>query len=668
VKIRAGSLKSYAVLLLFLFSGILVFAVTSYVNRLAGFTLETMEYNIEQRLLNISKMGASLVSPAELDEYREAEDMKKPEYQALRQKLLAFSEEAEVLYVYYIREENGKLQFIVDNDFDENTRVGLDTPPSDPEMTPGIEIVLSGRAVCPGLGNYSAGWDGLLAALAPVFDADGRVSAICGIDIVDESIVNARHMTRMLTVVQIISVAAIFLSGILGLWMYRREAVRANEESKGKTVFLARMRREISAPISAIIGSSEQILREETSPVVRENAVDVRRAGMNLLSIINNALDFSEAETGEPENNNIEPKTSSKNFQNIKEPVNPQLPPLDARSDESNAVETKHLFVINPISFGRQTDMNAVMLDIQYCFSAPGSADYSVYVSRFPRAAVGKIREYAAEAGDGVTIRVYAVGGDGILFDCLNGVVGLPNAELAVVPYGNSNDFLRAFGEGKEKLFRDIKTQTLSGAIPTDVIFCGNNYALNTCTIGMEAYTVHKAAELNARYTPRWNKFPPRVRKFMYDFMFFWGGIISSFAVKITHQNYTVLIDGEDVSGPYTTINIANGPCYGGDKNAAIAAMPDDGRIDVMLFKSTNTFHIIRVGMEYIYGKYHKFPSFISYIRASEITVRSDQPLVLQLDGEIFLDTNITIKIIPAAVRIVAAGNTPYERRAEFRG
>jgi YegS/Rv2252/BmrU family lipid kinase len=331
------------------------------------------------------------------------------------------------------------------------------------------------------------------------------------------------------------------------------------------------------------------------------------------------------------------------------------------------ATETKHLFVINPISFGRQTDMDAVMFDIQHCFTAPDAADHSIYISRFPRAAIGKIREYAEEAGGDATIRVYAVGGDGILFDCLNGVVGLPNAELAVVPYGNSNDFVRAFGEGKEKLFRDIKAQVLSRAIPTDVIFCGNNCALNTCTVGMEAYTVHKATELNARYMPYWNKLPARVRKFMYDFMFFWGGVLSAFSVKITHQRYTVLIDGRDAGGHYTTINIANGPCYGGDKNAAIAAMPDDGRIDVMLFKSTHTFNVIRIGMEYIYGKYHKFPSYISYVRASEITVRSEKPLVLQLDGEIFLDTNITVKIIPAAVRIVAVGDTSYERRAEFR-
>jgi YegS/Rv2252/BmrU family lipid kinase len=262
------------------------------------------------------------------------------------------------------------------------------------------------------------------------------------------------------------------------------------------------------------------------------------------------------------------------------------------------------------------------------------------------------------------TVRVYAVGGDGILFDCLNGVIGLDNTELAVIPYGNSNDFVRSFGEGKEKLFRDINTQTRASAIPTDVIFCGSNYALNTCTIGMEAYTVHKAIELNARYMRYQNKLPAKMKKLLYDFTFFCGGVISTYSTSITSQKYTVYLDGEDLSGNYTTINIANGPCYGGDKCAAIAAMPNDGLIDVLLFRSTNVLNTTRIGIEYIYGKYYKFPAYITYKRAAEITVRSDKPLIMQLDGEIFLDTNITVKIIPAAVKIVAAGNIAYERRA----
>ncbi|MDR3335920.1 MAG: hypothetical protein LBT16_01835 [Treponema sp.] len=325
--------------------------------------------------------------------------------------------------------------------------------------------------------------------------------------------------------------------------------------------------------------------------------------------------------------------------------------------------DKKHLFIINPVSLKRQADFDVFMLNTENCLRALGIQDYFMHVSRFPRDAIAVIRRYAKDAGTGAAIRVYAVGGDGILFDCLNGVVGLANIELAPVPYGNSNDFVRAFGEGKNDLFRNITLMALAPSIATDVIFYGNNYALNTCTIGIEAYAVHKAAELNTRYKSNWNRLPFPVRKFMYDFMFFWGGVISAFSPRIINQKYKITIDGKDFSGSYATINIANGACYGGDKKAAIAAVPDDGLLDVLLFKSTNTLNVVKIGTQYLYGKYYKFPSYISYRKAAEIAVRSDEPLVLQLDGEIFIDTNITVKVVPSAVRIVAPDNLSYTMR-----
>lgn len=321
---------------------------------------------------------------------------------------------------------------------------------------------------------------------------------------------------------------------------------------------------------------------------------------------------------------------------------------------------------MNPVSFGRRADMNIVARNAREGFAALGVRDFRIYVSRFPRDAIGEIRRYAAEASE-QNLRVYAVGGDGILFDCLNGVVGLDRVELAVIPYGNSNDFVRAFGEGKENSFRDIRAQITARSIPTDVIFCGSNYALNTCTIGLESYAAYKASELNTQYMPYRNKLPAPMRKKVYDFMFFWGGVIAAFTSKVVIQKYTISIDGKDFSGSYAGINIANGPCYGGDKYAAIAAVPDDGQLDALLFRSANTLNVLRIGLKYVYGEYSKFPDRILYRKASEITVRSSEPLVLQLDGELFFDTNITIKIVPSAVKIVAVGDLTYERRAALR-
>jgi len=73
------------------------------------------------------------------------------------------------------------------------------------------------------------------------------------------------------------------------------EALEAN---KVKSDFLAKMSHEIRTPMNAIIGMTDLVLREKISKPVREHTMIIKQAGDNLLSIINDLLDFSTIETG----------------------------------------------------------------------------------------------------------------------------------------------------------------------------------------------------------------------------------------------------------------------------------------------------------------------------------------------------------------------------------
>lgn len=77
-----------------------------------------------------------------------------------------------------------------------------------------------------------------------------------------------------------------------------KEAVRANEL---KSNFLANMSHEIRTPINAIMGMDDMILREQIGANVREYAMNIQSASMNLLSLINGILDFSKIEAGRME-------------------------------------------------------------------------------------------------------------------------------------------------------------------------------------------------------------------------------------------------------------------------------------------------------------------------------------------------------------------------------
>jgi signal transduction histidine kinase/HPt (histidine-containing phosphotransfer) domain-containing protein/ActR/RegA family two-component response regulator len=289
--------------LLFIVTSLTVFFLSMYTSVILWRYMESEEYNITERLKALAIAASSLVSGEELDSYSDAADMELPQYTQLKEKLMDFSEKVDVLYVYYMRMAGDKIQYIVENDSNEETGpvVGLDTPPVDPEVERGVEHAFEGEVSCGGIGMYTEGWEGLMSAYAPVYGSDGKILAAVGVDIEDVQIMSTRRNMKKITVLQIFAFAFVIASGLASLWGYRLSALRADEANRSKSIFLAKMSHEIRTPMNAVIGMSELILREDVPPSVRENAEHVRHAGNNLLSIINDILDFSKIESGKME-------------------------------------------------------------------------------------------------------------------------------------------------------------------------------------------------------------------------------------------------------------------------------------------------------------------------------------------------------------------------------
>jgi len=239
------------------------------------------------------------------------------------------------------------------------------------------------------------------------------------------------------------------------------------------------------------------------------------------------------------------------------------------------------------------------------------------------------------------------------LYDCLNGVAELPNTELAAIPFEETNDFLHNFGEGKDVLFRDILSLVQRGeAIPTDIINWDVNYALNSCYIGLNSATTGRLREYKAALNKGSFILFSRISSFI-------TYISALFDKHIAAQQYKITIDDNDYSGNYSLIHIANGPFYAGRMSGLSTAMPDDGLLDVALIKSAGPLKT-----KWSLGRYSrgKVSSNCIILRAKKIKIQSDRLMWIQLDNEYIQDTDISIRVVPHAVQMVAADNLSYQR------
>jgi len=315
--------------------------------------------------------------------------------------------------------------------------------------------------------------------------------------------------------------------------------------------------------------------------------------------------------------------------------------------------ERRHFFVVNPKSFVTLHDLKEFLLSVEKCFSVGHREEYNIYISRYPRDGVSAVKRYLSGVPKEDPVRVYAVGGDGITFDCLNGLAKYENAELAIIPYGSANDVVRSFGKENMSLFRDIKLMSKAPTILTDLIHCDNKYAISQCSIGLEA----KATQV---FTDVFDRINTSASRKYVPLLYQLGAVKCLLDGSQSNVRYKLTIDGRDCSGEYLFINIGNMALNGGTNIPNPYAKPDDGQLDVILCDDASALCAIRMIPGYTKGGFEKFPKKMSHRRVKELCCEREQMMTVILDGETFRTRSVSVKILPKSVKVVTPNNLPY--------
>ena len=297
----------------------------------------------------------------------------------------------------------------------------------------------------------------------------------------------------------------------------------------------------------------------------------------------------------------------------------------------------RHVFILNPVA-GKSKQALTLRGKIDAYFARHPEMDYVVRLTDDVGAATRIARE-ECEKGD--TVRLYACGGDGTLQEVANGLpVCSDRVELAVLPCGSGNDYVRTFG-GKEA-FEDVASVIEGSAYPVDAVDCGDRISLNIASIGMDATVALKMQ--NYKNLP---------------------GVSGSAAYNLAIVDVIMHPIGEEMeieivtengverrNGGYLLALAANGQYYGGGYRGAPKAVENDGVLDFVLVKKISRLQIPGFLSKYKAGNHDEIP-YVEHVRGTQMTVKAAKTMVCNVDGECFEKDAMQFSVVPNAFSVV---------------
>jgi len=256
----------------------------------------------------------------------------------------------------------------------------------------------------------------------------------------------------------------------------------------------------------------------------------------------------------------------------------------------------------------------------------------------------GQLSDLAAEAVAGGATQLVIVGGDGTIYEVVNGVLGAGqrDVELAILSRGTGTDFARSLGLPRK--FDEAVRVALGGRLRVidagrATFHQGEAWFANFAGAGISGAIARDANGSSKALGGRASFMVSTVKVFAR-----W----KSAAVEAT-------VGAEARSGRMFEIVAMNGPYAAGGMKIAPEASLDDGLLDCVLFGDVTKLDFVTTFPKIYAGRHLAHPK-IELVRGATVTVESDPPLPVVLDGEQPGTTPARFEIVPGALRVRVPG------------
>lgn len=231
---------------------------------------------------------------------------------------------------------------------------------------------------------------------------------------------------------------------------------------------------------------------------------------------------------------------------------------------------------------------------------------------------------------------VIASGGDGTIYEVINGMAGKENRPpLAIIPGGTTNDFARALG-----IPRNISEAC-------DRIVQGRPYPIDIGKIN-DRYFVNIAG--GGSLTELTYEVPSKLKTMMGQLAYYVKGVEKLTLLHPTH----VRIEADDrvIDEEIMLFLVANSNSVGGFERLAPQADLSDGLFDCIVLKKTTLPEFVRIATHALKGE-HIRNSKVIYFQTNKLTAYSAGKVQLNLDGEYGGTLPCTFEVAPGHIRVI---------------
>jgi diacylglycerol kinase (ATP) len=284
-----------------------------------------------------------------------------------------------------------------------------------------------------------------------------------------------------------------------------------------------------------------------------------------------------------------------------------------------------------------------------------------------------EVTALAVQALDAGITRVIAAGGDGTVNCVINGLMqwrqaqkpeagaSIDSVTLGVVPIGTGNVFAFNLGIPREwraacQVIRAGHTHAIDLGLATRQIANPETQAPRTRNFkasGSKLQTRYFVLMAGIGYDAKVIEDTSLRLKFVLrDYAY----ALRSLQNVVLHQGTQVTLrfaDGRLYANESWLVMIGNAASYAWDIKVTKHAEIDDGLLDICLMPYENKFISVQQAMQILMGQ-HIERGIAQYWQSAGVTVESDPPIPVQLDGDAWASTPVEIKIVPQALKVFA--------------